>query len=185
MNVPYIRLREDFDLLPFDCGDKDLNEFLMKDALNYQRGLFAVTYLLENDKDTILYFSLSNDKLSAIETSKSFWRKVKNTIPHEKHRKDFPAVKIGRFAVGTKYQHSEEHWGTITMNFIKEWMISDNKTGCRFITVDAYKQAVPFYQRNDFDFMGREEQQRFEADKDNPDSDSTYAMYFDLSKLCS
>ena len=185
MNVPYIRLREDFDLLPFDCGDKVLNEFLMKDALNYQRGLFAVTYLLENDKDTILYFSLSNDKLSAIETSKSFWCKVKNTIPHEKHRKDFPAVKIGRFAVGTKYQHSEEHWGTITMNFIKEWMISDNKTGCRFITVDAYKQAVPFYQRNDFDFMGREEPQRFEADKDNPDSDSTYAMYFDLSKLCS
>ena len=62
-------------------------------------------------------------------------------------------------------------------------MISDNKTGCRFITVDAYKQAVPFYQKNDFDFMGKEEQQRFELDKDNPESDGTYAMYFDLSKL--
>ena len=183
MNVPYIRLSEDFALLPFDCGNKDLNEFLMKDALDYQRGLFAVTYLLENDKDTILYFSLSNDKLSVIETTKSFWRKVKNTIPHEKHRKDFPAVKIGRFAVGTQYQNSQEHWGTATMNFIKEWMISDNKTGCRFITVDAYKQAVTFYQKNGFDFMGSDEQRRYECDKENPDSDGTYAMYFDLSKL--
>ena len=183
MIVPYIRLREGFDLLPFDCGDKDLNEFLMKDALDYQRGLFAVTYVLENDEDTILYFSLSNDKLSAIEPSKSFWRKVKNTIPHEKHRKDFPAVKIGRFAVGAKYQHSDEHWGTTTMNFIKEWMVNDNKTGCRFITVDAYKQAVPFYQKNGFDFMGRDEQLRFETDKDKLESDGTYAMYFDLSNI--
>lgn len=26
----------------------------------------------------------------------------------------------------------------------------DNKTGCRFVTVDAYIDAVPFYERNDF-----------------------------------
>ena len=100
--------------------------------------------------ETILYFSLSNDKLAAIEVSKSFWRKIKNHFPHDKHRKDYPAVKIGRFAVNSKYQHTSEHWGTEALNFIKQWMVTDNKTGCRFITVDAYKQAVPFYKKNNF-----------------------------------
>lgn len=66
MNIPYIRLTEGYELLPFDCGDKDLNEFLTKDALAYQHGLFAVTYILENDKDNpdsdstyAMYFNLS------------------------------------------------------------------------------------------------------------------------------
>ena len=183
MNAPYIRLREGVELLPFDCGDKDLNEFFTKDAINYQRGLFAVTYYLENDEETILYFTLSNDKLSAIETTKSFWRKVKDSIPHEKHRKDFPAVKIGRFAVGKKFQQSDAHWGTITLKFIKRWMVSENKTGCRFITVDAYKNAVPFYKKNNFKFMGKEEEERYLSDIKSPESEGTYSMYFDLSRI--
>ena len=108
---------------------------------------------------------------------------MKSSLPHEKHRRDYPAVKIGRLAVGKNFQSSGEQWGSQIIEFIKNWMIDHNKTGCRFLTVDAYKQAVAFYQKNDFDFMGNEEQQRFEVDKDNPDSDSTYAMYFDLSKL--
>ena len=160
-----------------------MNEFCFKDSYYYQKELLAVTYYIENETETVLFFSLINDKMSAIELSKSFWRKVKSSLPHEKHRRDYPAVKIGRLAVSKNFQSSDEHWGSQIIEFIKSWMIDNNKTGCRFITVDAYKQAVPFYQKNDFDFMGREEQQRFEADKNNLDSDSTYAMYFDLSKL--
>ncbi|MCF0206295.1 MAG: GNAT family N-acetyltransferase [Bacteroidales bacterium] len=178
------RLTPEHEMLPFDCGDEDLNEFCVKDSYFYQKELLAVTYYIENETETVLFFSLINDKLSAVELSKSFWRKVKSSLPHEKHRRDYPAVKIGRLAVSKKFQSSSEHWGSQIIEFIKSWMIEKNKTGCRFITVDAYKQAVPFYQKNDFDFMGKEEKNRFEADKDNPDSDGTYAMYFDLSNLC-
>ena len=177
------RLTPEHVMLPFDCGDEDLNEFCVKDSYFYQKELLAVTYYVENETETVLFFSLINDKLSAVELSKSFWRKVKSSLPHEKHRRDYPAVKIGRLAVGKNFQSSGEHWGSQIIEFIKSWMIDNNKTGCRFITVDAYKQAVPFYQKNDFDFMGKEERQRFETDQYNPDSDGTYAMYFDLSKL--
>ena len=180
MMTPYVRLEEGRKELPFDCGDQDLNEFLSCDAILYSRQLLAVTYCLDRKDETILYFALSNDKLAAIEVEKSFWRKIKNSFPHEKHRKDYPAVKIGRFAVNSKYQNTAEHWGTEALNFIKQWMVSDNKTGCRFITVDAYKQAVPFYH---FFFMCSEEEKRYNQELNNPDSESTFSMYYDLLRL--
>ena len=183
MMIPYVRLEEGRKELPFDCGDQDLNEFLSCDAILYSRQLLAVTYCLDRKDETILYFALSNDKLAAIEVEKSFWRKIKKSFPHEKHRKDYPAVKIGRFAVNSKYQNTAEHWGTEALNFIKQWMVSDNKTGCRFITVDAYKQAVPFYQKNNFFFMGSEEEKRYNQELNNPDSESTFSMYYDLLRL--
>ena len=62
-------------------------------------------------------------------------------------------------------------------------MVTDNKTGCRFITVDAYKQAVPFYQKNNFFFMGKEEEERYNQEKEDLNSDSTFSMFYDLSRL--
>ena len=177
------RLTPEHVMLPFDCGDDDLNEFCIKDSYLYQKELLAVTYYIENKTETVLFFSLINDKLSAVELPKGFWRKVKSSLPHEKHRRDYPAVKIGRLAVGKNFQSTGEHWGSQIIEFIKSWMIDNNKTGCRFITVDAYKQAVPFYQKNDFDFMGREEKERYLQESNKPDSESTFSMYFDLSWL--
>jgi hypothetical protein len=57
-------------------------------------------------------------------------------------------------------------------------MISENKTGCRFITVDAYQSAVPFYLKNGFLFMGSQERLRYELQKGD-----TVAMYFDLMQI--
>ena len=57
-------------------------------------------------------------------------------------------------------------------------MITDNKTGCRFITVDAYMKAVPFYIENGFKFMGEAETKRYEEGKKD-----TIALYYDLYEL--
>ena len=35
----------------------------------------------------------------------------------------------------------------------KSYFLVDNKTGCRFVTVDAYIGAVPFYEHNDFQHL--------------------------------
>lgn len=43
------------------------------------------------------------------------------------------------------------------------------RTGCRFVTVDAYRSAIPFYRKNDFEFFTS-------ADF----ADRTRLMYFDL-----
>jgi len=172
----FTRLTLDHPLLDFDCGDDDINQFFFNDSKAYLEKLLAVTYLLESNDCTVLYFTLSNDKITAIESEKSYWRKVKSLFPHSKHRKDYPAVKIGRFGVNSKYKG--KHIGTHVLDYIKHWMVTDNKTGCRFITVDAYRNAVPFYIENGFKFMGEAEKKRYEEGKKD-----TIAMYFDLYQL--
>jgi len=42
------------------------------------------------------------------------------------------------------------HIGSYLIRFIKSYFIADNKTGCRFLTVDAYADAIPFYRKNGF-----------------------------------
>ena len=69
------------------------------------------------------------------------------------------------------------------MNFIKVWMVSDNKTGCCFITVDAYPKAVPFYLKNGFKFLGKDEELRYNEYLSNPDLETTIAMYFNLKDI--
>ncbi|MFH1054708.1 MAG: hypothetical protein V1744_01295 [Candidatus Altiarchaeota archaeon] len=40
----------------FDCGDKDLNEFLQEDALDHLKGKAAVTYLFMQKGNVLGYF---------------------------------------------------------------------------------------------------------------------------------
>lgn len=181
--IPFTRLDADRPLPDFDCGDADLNEFFLVDALKWQKELMAVTYYLDIKDAVVLYFSLSNDKISANTLPKSFWRRIKHLFPHQKHRSDYPAVKIGRFAVDKKYRCKPEHWGSMAINFIKEWMTTKNKTGCCFLTVDAYLSAVPFYLKNGFKFLGGDEEKRYNSSLSNNDLDTTIAMYFNLRAI--
>ena len=57
-NYDVIRLRNDYDLKPFDCGDKDLNEFYEKDSLLYLKELIAVTYIFEVNNKAIAFYSV-------------------------------------------------------------------------------------------------------------------------------
>lgn len=45
------------------------------------------------------------------------------------------------------------------MEFIKSWFRIDNKTGCRFIIVDAYNNSdtIRYYLKNDFHFLIEDE----------------------------
>lgn len=80
-NSGIIRLNTEHKILPFDCGDNDINDFLLSDAVIYQEKLLAVTYLVESAGRTVLYFCLSNDKITSIEHSNGFWRKIKTLFP--------------------------------------------------------------------------------------------------------
>lgn len=172
-NRRIVRLTPDYIIKPFDCGNVDLNDFLFHDAKDYGRRLLAVTYLLEDDINLLAYFSVSNDRISINESDRATWRKIKREFPHSKHRSDYPAVKIGRLGVDIKYQN--EHLGRLIINFVKDTFISNNRTGCAFVTVDALKNAVPFYQHNGFKFLKPSE-------LDNKEKE-TMSMYYDLTQL--
>jgi hypothetical protein len=168
-----VRLTQDHLLKPFDCGNADLNGFLMDDAKAYASRLLAVTYLLESDTELLAFFSVSNDRISINESDKATWRKIKKEFPHSKHRSDYPAVKIGRLGVDIKHQN--EHIGRLIINFVKDTFITNNRTGCAFITIDALKGAIPFYQNNGFKFLKPSESERSKKD--------TVPMYYDLTQL--
>lgn len=180
---PFTRLNPDETIPDFDCGDDDLNEFFAVDAANWQKELLTVTYYLLLDNKVALYFSLANDKITADIFPKSFWRKVKSQFPHRKHRNDYPAVKIGRFAVSTDYHCKPEHWGSKAMDFIKNWMVTENKTGCCFLTIDAYPSAVPFYQKNGFKFLGASEENLYNKYLKDNGRKETISMYFSLKSI--
>ncbi len=170
--IRFVRLTQDHMFPTFDCGDDDLNEFLMTDAIKYQQGLLAVTYLVQINDETIGYVSLANDKISVKDSSKAVWRKIKRSFHHSKHRGDYPAVKVGRLAVGRYYQGHDI--GTKILDFIKYAFVNKNRTGCAFVTVDALRNAIPFYLKNNFKCL----------DISQLTSDTnTVQMYYNLTEL--
>lgn len=171
-NIRVVRLTQDYEFKSFDCGNQDLNGFLLTDSKPYAKRLLSVTYILETDEDIVAYFSVSNDKISVPDSDKATWRKIKSLFPHSKHRSDYPAVKIGRLAVNGKYRNCGI--GTDILNFVKDLFITNNRTGCSFVTVDALREAIPFYEKNGFKYL----------DKSSVSSDSdTCLMYYDLTQL--
>lgn len=166
------QLSADTDIKPFKCSDDDLNEFLLEDAKHFQKELMAVTYLLEymEQNKTAAYFSLLADKIVFSSDDKAVWNRLNRNIPNSKRRRSYPAVKVGRLAVSEDF--AGQGLGTFILDNIKFAFSNVKRLGCRFITVDALKSAVPFYERNGFQFIT-------EQDKD----DETRLMFFDLKNF--
>ena len=163
-------LTPESNLEAFKCADGDLNDFLMDEAKDYQTELLAKTYLVVNEEngDLIAYFSLLNDTVRLEDTEKSTANRINRKIPNSKRRRHYPALKIGRLAVDTRY--ARMGFGEEILRTIRTMFRYDNRTGCRFLTVDALASATGFYQaKGNF---------RFFTDKDK--DDDTQLMYFDL-----
>ena len=158
----------------FDCGDTDLNDFILNESFLYREALLAVSYVLENkvNQRSVAYFSLANDRisLSDFENKTEFNRFRKHRFVNEKRLKSYPAAKICRLGVDLSVKG--QSIGSFLLNFINSYFIIENKTGCRFLTVDAYAAAVPFYMKNGFVPLNDE------------DVDSaTRLLYFDLNDI--
>ena len=174
--VSILLLTEGYSIKPFDCEDEDLNDFLFNEATPYQKELLATTFVMENDKQTLGYYSLLNDSLQLKEemfTSKSQFRKfLRELMPYPKrHLKTIPALKIGRLAIDKSFKG--KGLGSVIMaNIISKCIKMNKEQACRLITVDAYKQAIPFYQKMGFKFLT-------EDDK----NDTTRLMFLDLANI--
>ena len=174
--ISILLLTEDYPIKPFDCEDEDLNDFLFNEATPYQKELLATTFVMENDEQTLGYYSLLNDSLQLKEemfTSKSQFRNfLRELVPYPKrHLKTIPALKIGRLAIDKTFKG--KGLGSVIMaNIISKCIKMNEEQACRLITVDAYKQAVPFYQKMGFKFL-------IEGDKD----DTTRLMFLDLTSF--
>lgn len=163
-----VRLSADCCIDGFDCGNSDINGFLAEDARDYQEGLMAVTYLAMCDKDLVAYFCLLNDKLAYLPgDDRKDWNRLNRKVQNRKRMKSYPAVKIGRLGTSTKY--ARQGVARELIDLVKLRFSDNNRTGCRFLTVDAHREAIGLYEKCGFSFFT-------EKDKD----DETRLMYFDL-----
>jgi hypothetical protein len=165
---------EDFSLFSgFECGDDDLDDFIRNDAKTHKRELIAETYAYrfideEGLKTAPLAFvSLSND---LVRLSKKQKKVIHWTLRGYEH---YPAVKVARLGVHRDLQG--KNIGTELLNLVKLLFLSNNRTGCRFVTVNAInkQRVLSFYSNNDFSFL----------DEEQGTADKTRFMFYDLKRF--
>lgn len=166
-----VRLMPQTQLGGFDCGDEDLNNFLLEDAKGFLEKRIATSYLLVDEDNIVAYFCLLNDKISRQDITNSQWKKIKGGYPESKRFGSYPAIKIGRFAVSSKYRG--RNIGTDLMNLLKGMLNNNpNYSAFRYLTVDAYLSAIDFYQKNKFKILSEKIL-----------NDHTRLMFFDMLEL--
>ena len=175
--------------LPFSCGVDDLDDFFLNDAELYADELLGKTYcwVTANAPYRIVaLFTLSNDSIKTKLMSTTDKNRFQRNIVNPKRGRSYPAVLIGRLGVNREFQNSSSHVGRQLMSFIKDWFRhEDNKTGCRFIVVDAYNEekVLGFYERNGFVPLYKTEElekQYYDIPQNEPLK--TRLLYFDLKK---
>ena len=100
-------LNEGETLNSFNCGDAELDEFILSKASEYRKTLLAVSYVLEENGNPIAYFSLSNDNLSAeiFESKTNFNRQM---------RKRFSSIAL-IVLIHSYYSRGKKHKRLITL----------------------------------------------------------------------
>ena len=175
-NLQIRRLGENDVVTQFDCGDEDLNDFILTDAPLYYRVRLATSYVLEDSetKGVVGYFSLAHDRISLADfpSNSAYNRFRKQFFAQGKMFKSYPALKICRLATDSRYRG--EGIGAMLVNMIIASYRNDSKAGCRFITVDAYADALDFYYKQGFAPLSKTDE-----------GADTRLLYFDLESLCS
>lgn len=171
----------------FDCGVDDLNDFFTNDALAYEKDLMGKTYCWldnSNDRRIIAMITLANAGIQTTHLPNNPKRHLHKAIAYNKQGRTYPAVLIGRLGVDVRYQGAKFRIGAQILDFIKDWFISiDNKTGCRFILVDAMNNphTLAYYERNGFKpLFPRVIDEKTFYDIDGTEDLRTRMYYFDL-----
>lgn len=173
--------------LPFSCGENDLDDFFLNDADLYADELLGKTYCwvtTEAPHRIVALFTLANDSIKTKLIPSNAKNRLQRNIVNPKRGRSYPAVLIGRLGVNREFQGLPSHIGRQLMAFIKDWFRhEDNKTGCRFIVVDAYNEdkVLTYYDKNGFVTLYKTEEiekEYYNIPQDEPLK--TRLLYFDL-----
>lgn len=148
------KLDEQTDLSGFDCSKDDdmgLNEFIHKEAMNYQRESLGTTHLFYYKDNIVGYATIATSDIEVKYTRLHlpFFRPMK-----------YPTLLLGRLAVDNRYR------GRNIGHCICLWCVGlakelAEKIGCRFVIVLTSQSKKGFYRKCGFDICpGHEEKKR-------------------------
>lgn len=184
-NYYFENLSDKHDLSDFDCGDKDLNDFLKNDALAQQNARLNVTKLIMCDGNIIGFTSILTDGIMIKKIrNEKVKLEIKEKLNINSNKKSISAVKIGRLAIDKKY--ARKGLGSHILNNILKNLkdISEKEVGFRFIIVEGYAKAFNFYvTKNGFEHLKNDENDinniEFIAKRDPT---RKFYLYFDLER---
>lgn len=163
------------DIATFDCGDQDLNEYFRHDSLLYRQELLTQTYCFYQQgvfqREAAALIDFCNDSLARDLIPNRDRRKINH---NKRGYRSFPALKITR--LGVDKRHQGMNVGSKLLYMVKLFFVTDNRSGCRFLTVDAYREARGFYEKNGFTPA------QLPEDEEDPQS-PTIPMFFDLHRI--
>lgn len=133
---------------------QDLDDFFTNDCFAYAKELLGKIYFYtvkSAPENVVCAFTLVNAGIRVSDLPNARRKKIEADIPHVKSLKDYPAVLVARLGVSENFR--SKHIGSDVLEYIKYWFLDPyNKTGCRYILVDAYNSAstILFYESNGF-----------------------------------
>ena len=176
-------LSEEDQILDFDCGNGDLNEYFNDDALNYKQQMLSETCFFRHKESgaVVCAFSFSASSVKTADLPGSRRKKVKEYVPREKSLKSYPGILIGRLGVSTKF--GGQGVGSQLIKFIKDFCLVNFPSFVRFLLVDAYNSpnVIGFYQKNHFTSVFSTEEQEKQSYMQPPSEPVlTRYMFYDM-----
>ncbi len=171
----------------FSCThDKDIENFFKNDFENYNNQLLGKSYgfvKANTSLELVAAFTVSNSMLPVSSLPKNIKNKINRPIPNIKTQLSISSCIS--WTISCIDSFAGKHIGDEILSFIKGWFIDPlNKTGCRYIIVDAanHQKVIDFYQRNGFKFIFENIADEIEYMKLDlePEYKRTRLMYFDL-----
>lgn len=162
-----VRLGPEVSTRDFICGDNGIDAFFRHSYFLYEQELLTKTYAFVTDDEEcriVCIFSVSNDSVKASMLPKRFRNRMQRNIPNSKRMRSYPAVLIGQMGVDRNFKGLNV--GSQVLNYIKDWFTHPaNKTGCRFLIVDALNEdkVIEFYRKNGFNLVYGSEDEVKEA----------------------
>ena len=141
-NFSFSLLNEDVDVSSFRCGESDLTEFLIDDALDNQIARLSVTRLVSYEGQIVGFFTLTNDciiRKGISDDDGEEWY----PYPH------YPALKIARLATHQEFE-GQGVGRAMLLKTVAIAMRLSQYVGCRMITVDSKPKSEGFYLKYGF-----------------------------------
>lgn len=134
-----VRLTADHDPRSFDCGNEQMNRWLIDHALASQRADLARTYLVLQGEAIAGYVSLTTGSIRREAVPKRFARGMP--------RYPLPTILIARLAIDRRYQR--QHLGSrLLAEALRLAVAASDTAAARLVVVDAIdERAVSFYRR--------------------------------------
>lgn len=140
------RFRETAQVRGFDCGNKDLNDFLnTEEVANYEREKLGKTHLVYWQREGALvgYFTIASESLRT-----EYFHSVKSfTIPSEIRLSAVPGILIGRLATDLRFKRRGV--GASMLRYIAGLAL-ESPAAARCLFLEAYPDSIEFYKRFDF-----------------------------------